>query len=817
MGIQRPGPRDQLIAFNDSGSNAQETKYYYADLQSIADYDANLLTHATYPDSSSTPTSGSDLVKMEYNLDGSLKKRTDQRGVVMEYTFNTRRQVELEKATTIPSGVYGGASETDAVRMIGRTYDDLGRPTFVTSYKSTTVQSSDILNEVKLTYGTHGLVTQSDQDHYDAVGSGTSHQSVQYAFDETTASMTNIYDDGLRQETVTYPEGRVIFNDFGTADAISDRLARIYRIRETNSSGTILTEYSYNGVDRHIITDYPQPDFRLDQYLFWTYTGVYWALDRFGRPVDHMWDGYNSTFDVARYRYGYDYVGNRTWREDVKAGDNGYHYDEFYTYDGLHRLTDAPRGNLTGTHPNYTGITSKNFQQVWTLDQLGNWTEFKQDTDGNSSYTGSTDLDQDRSHNAVNELSTISNAMGQTDWPDASHDEAGNMTTLPQVRVPTSSWTAKYDAWNRLVEYVQGVWTFKSEYDGLGRRIVWTFSIPASSINVYQHFYYNEHWQVIEERYHPHGGSEDSDPQAQFVWHPYYIDALAVRDYDEDTDNNLAEGNDGTHYYAHDAIYSVTAITNSSGTVLERYLYSAYGKSTVLDASFAADADDVTDIGNHYRFTGREVERVTNLQLNRYRFHQQQLGRWVTRDPIEYDGGMNLYAYVGGMPTQFADAFGLWEDWGEGPSPRWPQPPGDKKSPPQSPDGKTDCESPVTAGTPKPSPKFKTPTNPPQEPIAPERVPPGWRVRVMPPTEQYPNGYWRLEKPMPNGGWQGIDPSTMKPGPQPTTHVPLPPRGPAPIPQVPTVPWWQRIPFIIVPWPLIEPFLPPDPLNPRYA
>jgi RHS repeat-associated protein len=75
-------------------------------------------------------------------------------------------------------------------------------------------------------------------------------------------------------------------------------------------------------------------------------------------------------------------------------------------------------------------------------------------------------------------------------------------------------------------------------------------------------------------------------------------------------------------------------------------------------------------------------------------------------------------------------------------------------------------------GGPKPSPNFRPPTNPPQPP--PKSVPPGWRVRVMPPTSQYPKGYWRLEKPMPNGGWQGINPATMKPGPQWETHIPLP-------------------------------------------
>ena len=60
--------------------------------------------------------------------------------------------------------------------------------------------------------------------------------------------------------------------------------------------------------------------------------------DRFGRTKDQYWDGYNSTADVDRFKYAYDYTGNRKYRDIDSAIYSTNDKDQAYTYDGLHRL-----------------------------------------------------------------------------------------------------------------------------------------------------------------------------------------------------------------------------------------------------------------------------------------------------------------------------------------------------------------------------------------------------------------------------------------------------------------------------------------------
>ena len=91
-------------------------------------------------------------------------------------------------------------------------------------------------------------------------------------------------------------------------------------------------------------------------------------------------------------KYGYDYASNRQWRRagpDMATPPAG--KDEYYAYDGLHRLTDAARGDYSGTG---TAVTNRTFGQNWeALESQGDWRKFKQDSAGSGTFTGPAAID----------------------------------------------------------------------------------------------------------------------------------------------------------------------------------------------------------------------------------------------------------------------------------------------------------------------------------------------------------------------------------------------------------------------------------------
>lgn len=89
--------------------------------------------------------------------------------------------------------------------------------------------------------------------------------------------------------------------------------------------------------------------------------------------------------------------------------------------------------------------------------------------------------------------------------------------------------------------------------------------------------------------------------------------------------------------------------------------------------------DNVTSIVNHlvydsygnlksqtgavdclFGYTGRAFDEATGLQNNLNRWYDSKVGRWVSEDPIGFDGlDANLYRYVGNGVTYAVDSTGL--------------------------------------------------------------------------------------------------------------------------------------------------------------
>ena len=178
------------------------------------------------------------------------------------------------------------------------------------------------------------------------------------------------------------------------------------------------------------------------------------------------------------------------------------------------------------------------------------------------------------------------------------------------------------------------------EYDGLNRRTI-KKKYATGTLDETRHFYYSDQWQVLEERV-----DTSSAADKQYVWGTRYVDDLVLQD----------KGST-RHYSLQDALFNVVAMADDTGAVKQRFAYQPYGESEELNPNFTTYTG--TDYNWNYRFTGRELDLNTGLQLNRNRFYHQQLGRWLSRDPIGYRAGRNLYGYVGGRPAYLVDPRGL--------------------------------------------------------------------------------------------------------------------------------------------------------------
>ena len=256
------------------------------------------------------------------------------------------------------------------------------------------------------------------------------------------------------------------------------------------------------------------------------------------------------------------------------------------------------------------------------MDTLGNWTKFY-DNSGTS---------EDRTANAVNEYT----AIGGTGQP---HDANGNLTD-------DGTYEYEYDALNRLIKV-----TRKSDsavlgeysYDAQNRRVYRKADEDQSGSQETELYYVLDRNQVIEERVY-----SDEDLKRDY-WYGVYIDEPVFARCDLNDDNDFAD-TDEQFYYLHNTQYSVHAIIDTSGSIIEVYKnYQPYGAVDVYTGDGGDsdwwDGDETTGSlsSNYYLFTGRRYDPEADLMFYRNRMYSTSRGRFLQRDPIGYVDGLNLY------------------------------------------------------------------------------------------------------------------------------------------------------------------------------
>jgi RHS repeat-associated protein len=60
-----------------------------------------------------------------------------------------------------------------------------------------------------------------------------------------------------------------------------------------------------------------------------------------------------------------------------------------------------------------------------------------------------------------------------------------------------------------------------------------------------------------------------------------------------------------------------------------------------------------------YTYTAREYDNETGLYFYRARYYDPRAGRFITRDPIGFKGGINFYTYAWNNPVNWTDPLGL--------------------------------------------------------------------------------------------------------------------------------------------------------------
>lgn len=310
---------------------------------------------------------------------------------------------------------------------------------------------------------------------------------------------------------------------------------------------------------------------------------------------------------LRSYTYDYDGAGNRTMEaiDSLVTGD---------TLNNLNQLTTRQGG--TGVMP-IRGTTN----EPSTVTVNGNPAAVKADNsfEGKAAVTAG--------DNTVTVVATDTNGNTTTNRYNVAVSGSGGKTLVYDANgnlTGDGTRTFEWDPLNRLTAVTSGMHRSEFTYNGLSQRV-----------------------KIVEKD----NGAVTSTKQ--FVWVPGAAQPAEERDGSNNvTKRFYAQGEQiGSinYYYTRDHLGSVRELTDSSGVIQTRYDYDPYGRRTRLTGTLDAD----------FGFTGHYYHQPSALSFTLYRAYDADLGRWISRDWIGEDAGINLYEYVGNSTVDSIDPLGL--------------------------------------------------------------------------------------------------------------------------------------------------------------
>lgn len=558
----------------------------------------------------------------QYDADSLVERTLDRNGTAISHTYDGLGRLLRRTATQLAMTLEGTSQNVEGTTVQAFEYDGLSRLRV-----SSDNNRDDVVNgpdDVVCGYEYDSLsrtLTEQHQFRVQAILSGGTATNNRISVVTNSTSLVRTvrseFDLDSNRTALTYSSGRRL-------EFVHDGLDRVQQIVDQSVGGLPVQQNEFigarpltcragNGIETRFGYD----------------------LKRRVQTIDHT-QGANL---VAGFGYTWGRADNRATETRAATPATGGlpQETESYDYDSAYRLTRV-------------GYSNGRADTTWLLDGVGNWVERIQDgerlevnrrqngTPGGGSYVG--DL--------MNEYSRIArfDASGSLVSDEApTHDANGN-------RIEDGKHRLFFDLFDRLVRVERtsdGATIGTYHYDAASRRVHKAFLDPATGA-ADETFFVCDGAREIEEL------DASGGVKADFVYGDLYIDQVVqVR---RDSGGGLE-----TLYLHANSLFSVAAVTNSLGAVVERYDYtSAYGEVRATDAS-GAPRSAAAEVGNPWRFTGRRLDRESGLYHYRMRYYDAGVGRFVSRDPVGIwgDPGQkgNAQSYCGNNPVNRTDPTGL--------------------------------------------------------------------------------------------------------------------------------------------------------------